>query len=168
MQLKIKKTTFPKKTTSAVQFMRAGKHSCVAFSFLTAFSSLFYFSLFFVLFNKHRSLVSWDHSFSGTCVQFKFRKQPPETTWQQHTYFQLSRCLDHIVSVLFQPCSYQHWRETLPFTGFAAEFFVVVAVPVPACLHLIFSVRDIGDITAALVIPIQWLQWTFYLPIFSH
>lgn len=46
VQLKIKGTTFPNKTTSAVQFMRTGKHSCVAFSFLTAFPLLFYFSFF--------------------------------------------------------------------------------------------------------------------------
>lgn len=33
------------------------------------------------------------------------------------------------------------------FNGFAADFFVVVAVP--ACFHLIFGVRDIeGEITA--------------------
>lgn len=41
-------------------------------------------------------------------------------------------------------------KTNFAFSGLVAEFFVVVAVPVPACLHFIFGVRDIGgDIAAA-------------------
>lgn len=44
---------------------------------------------------------------------------------------------------------YHHLRDAA-FSGFAAEFFVVVAVPAPECLHFVFGVRDIGgDIRAA-------------------